>query len=392
MAATATSIEKKQKFMVNTLSTSSLAINILLGLSLKYLWGMVNVLQFCIYMLDWHLNWPANASLAIKTLRTFALGEFIDYKKIYNKVLAYYGYRPKAKPARQLESAISKESSRILLTSIIGSIALLVVIVAAVVIYRFFTPVKVFVLKQLTNLKKQILWNGFIRFYLQSFLKFSISTGAFFFGLTDITIRRKTTILGVIVYIVFSAVIFGLVPFLFYRTLHRHKNELFLTENKQKFGSLYLGIKIREITTVLNVFNFLALRLVFVILTFAMASMPGILVNMYMLVNNFNIIYVGWYKPFDTRAQNRIELANSYMLQVFAYNLLLLANLLPNPEAEYKLGWSIIAVIGLIFAVNMGYMMSLSIRAFFRKAYLYYSKRKQQQRLLREQIETNLAL
>ena len=207
--------------------------------------------------------------------------------------------------------------------------------------------------------------------------------------MTNITIRHKSTILGVIGYIVFSAVIFGLVPFLFYRTLHKHKNELFLTENKQKFGSLYLGIKIREITTVLNVFNFLALRLVFVILTFAMASMPGILVNMYMLVNNFNIIYVGWYQPFDTRAQNRIELTNSFLLQIFAYNLLLLANLLPNPEAEFKLGWSIITVIGLIFVINMGYMMSLSLRAFFRKAYLFYKKRKEQQRLLREQIEIN---
>jgi hypothetical protein len=44
MAETAKSIEKKQKVLVNTISSSSLAVNILLGLSLKYLWGMVNVL------------------------------------------------------------------------------------------------------------------------------------------------------------------------------------------------------------------------------------------------------------------------------------------------------------------------------------------------------------
>ena len=50
MALTAKSIEKKQKVLVNTISTSSVAVNILLGLSLKYLWGMVNVLQFVIYM------------------------------------------------------------------------------------------------------------------------------------------------------------------------------------------------------------------------------------------------------------------------------------------------------------------------------------------------------
>jgi hypothetical protein len=66
MAQTALSIEKKQKVLVNTVSTSSLALNVVLGLSLKYLWGMINVLQFIIYMNEWKINWPANANLAIK--------------------------------------------------------------------------------------------------------------------------------------------------------------------------------------------------------------------------------------------------------------------------------------------------------------------------------------
>jgi hypothetical protein len=55
---------------------------------------MINVLQFVIYMKDWRLNWPTNASLAIKTLRTIALAEFIDFKKMGGKVLAFYGYKP----------------------------------------------------------------------------------------------------------------------------------------------------------------------------------------------------------------------------------------------------------------------------------------------------------
>jgi len=57
-------------------------INMLLSLSLKYLWGMVNTLQFVIYMDEWKVNWPPNASKAIKTIRKIALGEFIDTKKI----------------------------------------------------------------------------------------------------------------------------------------------------------------------------------------------------------------------------------------------------------------------------------------------------------------------
>ena len=42
-------LQKNQKSL-NALVTSSLPINILLGLSLKYLWGMVNTLQVIIFM------------------------------------------------------------------------------------------------------------------------------------------------------------------------------------------------------------------------------------------------------------------------------------------------------------------------------------------------------
>ena len=56
--------------------------------------------------------------------------------------------------------------------------------------------------------------------------------------------------------------------------------------------------------------------------------------------------------------------------------MLLLANLLPNPEAEYRLGWSIITAIGFIFLLNLGYMLSLSLRMLFQKLYFYIKKRR----------------
>ena len=77
--------------------------------------------------------------------------------------------------------------------------------------------------------------------------------------------------------------------------------------------------------------EFLVVRFLFVVITFAIARYPGILVNVYMLLNNVNIIYIGWYTPFDTKAQNNLELANSWMLHLVAYTLLLLVNLMPNP-------------------------------------------------------------
>jgi hypothetical protein len=42
-------MEQGQK-SANLLATSSLPLNIVMGVSLKYLWGMVNTLQFVIFM------------------------------------------------------------------------------------------------------------------------------------------------------------------------------------------------------------------------------------------------------------------------------------------------------------------------------------------------------
>jgi len=124
---------------------------------------------------------------------------------------------------------------------------------------------------------------------------------------------------------------FIVVPILFVHVLKKNRNYLFLSSVKQKFGSLYLGIRTDSFYRIYYVMEFLSVRFLFVTITFSLARYPGILVNMYMLLNNANIIYLGWFKPFDTRSQNNLELINSWMLHLIAYALLLLANLMPNP-------------------------------------------------------------
>ena len=64
----------------NTLATGNIFLNIVLGSSLKLLWGMINTLQFVVFFTDWLVIIPPNAILAINTIRTIALGEFIPYE------------------------------------------------------------------------------------------------------------------------------------------------------------------------------------------------------------------------------------------------------------------------------------------------------------------------
>ena len=62
----------------NAVATGNVFVNILLGTSLKFLWGMINTLQFIVFFTEWKVRIPANATIAILTFRKIALGEFIE--------------------------------------------------------------------------------------------------------------------------------------------------------------------------------------------------------------------------------------------------------------------------------------------------------------------------
>jgi len=182
IAASVESLQKQQTTM-NALVTGSMPLNIFLGLSLKYLWGMVNSLQFVIFMDQWKVNWPPNASMAIKTVRTIALAEFIDTNKVKQKALDFYGLnqtQPDA-PARRLEVTQAMQGTRY--DRIAISVVIILFIVSLLVVAIFFTFKSQFkdkLIKALRDLKNSIFWNGLIRFYLQSFLKQTITIGITF--------------------------------------------------------------------------------------------------------------------------------------------------------------------------------------------------------------------
>ena len=53
-------------------------VNILLGSSLKLLWGMINTFQFVVFFSEWKkAQQPPNVVIVIQALRSIALGEFI---------------------------------------------------------------------------------------------------------------------------------------------------------------------------------------------------------------------------------------------------------------------------------------------------------------------------
>ena len=62
--------------------TLNLILDILLGSSLKLMWGMVNTLQFICYFSETKLSLSATTMVFLKKLKIIALGEFIPTEEI----------------------------------------------------------------------------------------------------------------------------------------------------------------------------------------------------------------------------------------------------------------------------------------------------------------------
>ena len=77
------------------------------------------------------------------------------------------------------------------------------------------------------------------------------------------------------------------------------------------------------------------------------------------------------------------------MLQLIAYIMLFLTNLMSGPESEFTLGWALIGVIGFMFAGNLLVMLGLNISILCRRAYLYYLrlKRRKEKKADCQQVE-----
>ena len=282
---------------------------------------MVNTLQFVIFMDKWQVNWPPNASKALAMLRKFALAEFIDTKEMQQQLFEYYGLnqtQPEELNAedepvqsRQLE-AVKAANVGVRYGRIVGQVFLTLGIIAAIVIAVKFLNTKAYFRPYLQHfkeyLKRSIFWNLFIRLYLQGYLKVTFGFGLLFYRLG--AKPDKPSVQELIFQGLYLAVFLVTIPILFLWVLVKNRNKLLLKKNKDQFGSLYLGVRIKRMITILNVFEFLAFRFMFVVLTFLLVPYPGILCNSYMLLNNFNIIYIGWFHPYETRTMQFVELLN----------------------------------------------------------------------------------
>ena len=122
--------------------------------------------------------------------------------------------------------------------NLVFGVILLALIVLVVVLVRTSKPGS-----RINNLfvkvKAKLFWNSVIRYILQSYLKTSIgcmmAVSAISFGSSKATVSSIIAIL--------FAVVLAIIPLYFLRFLHKRRKTLQQVEVKQRFESLYQGIR-----------------------------------------------------------------------------------------------------------------------------------------------------
>jgi hypothetical protein len=71
----------------------------------------------------------------------------------------------------------------------------------------------------------------------------------------------------------------------------------------------------------------------------------------------FNLIFYCSVEPHETRTQRKTEIANECLVLISLYHFLIFFSNLADDDVKFKVGWSYVANIGILFAFNLGLMV-----------------------------------
>ena len=138
-----------------------------------------------------------------------------------------------------------------------------------------------------------------------------------------------------------------------------------------------LGIrKYKHMEAFYSVF-FLIRRFFFVVLLLSLEAHPAIAVSVLMFLNIAAMIYIGWVQPHDTRASQRLELANDFCFQVICYMIAISMNS-SGLHFDKVLGVIMVTLISLLIGVNLLYVMLMTVFSIILKLKFRWSRHQAQ--------------
>lgn len=85
-------MEAAMNSSMTVLASGNIIVNLIFSMALKYLWNLINLLQFLIYFEDWLLSIPILPKTFFRTLQYLVYMEFIPHEAITNRLSNAFGF------------------------------------------------------------------------------------------------------------------------------------------------------------------------------------------------------------------------------------------------------------------------------------------------------------
>ena len=171
---------RKVSDSVASVSWSLLLLQVILAFGLKYLWNIMNLLQFLIFMILWQIRLPKTTKILIGELRSLAFLEFIPSEWFKKVLRGIFGVEKPESQCRDDEAAICEgQGSEALGSSdlIENTGSMLFIAFAVLLIFLLLGLLGLAAKKYdkvrslFKTIKKKLLYNSILRYVLQSTLK-----------------------------------------------------------------------------------------------------------------------------------------------------------------------------------------------------------------------------
>ena len=363
-------------FLVASATNTLIVVLVILAFSLvamtKSIWQFINTIQLLAYM-RWMVEWPANADMAYECL-DYAVSGRVQTDMFWDLIrYSISGDLEETVPVSDLTKYPKFVDTPDHLPKALGIYPFIAVLIILAMIYTLILKKckskNLKMRRQYNSLNRKLYYNTLLRFALEIDLTLTHQAVSvvWFVGLASL---QTTIIHGVF------CLLMLFFPFAVMCFLLKSRQRLPDRKVKARYGTLYQGIKTDKKSTACYTAVFIFRRLMLVCLVVFFNDLKFFRPMIFLWMQVFYLIWVGWSKPHDESWYNFLDRLNEWGLICIGYVMFLQTAFMDDQVVKYIMGWAAIWICVVLYFFNFLSMLFVFCRE-LRHAYRMYSvKRK----------------
>ena len=257
----------------------------------------------------------------------------------------------------KVDNKVSKDQDASMLNDLILYImlaAIALIGLLGMLIVRIFKKYREKIMTKLRSIKDKFIWNGTIRSILIAYVKLIITVGIQIEMWLRNSKYQQTTDILVAMMITSFVVAFPVFIFVFNS---KNRQRLDLPEVKAKWSNFYSELHLtRTSWTVFYLPMFLIRRIFFVMIPTFMFLHPMFQLQFLVFSSSLYVIFYESQKPHLLKSRQQLEVTNEVLIMIACYHMFLFSKFNFNLDLQFTMGYSLVAVIGILVAINIAVM------------------------------------